>query len=356
MRRNTILAASTALACGAGLVLTAAPAHAAAWRNIASPALKYNGSLERVDFADKNNGWAVGNAGNFLQPQAKLVRWNGKAWVGQSSPVGFAPTDVAAGNAKRAWVVGFNLSGPVSIYWNGSKWAKAAYPKVGMPSQVSAALDGTAYSVAGLDATAGGPSAVLRWTGSAWADAKVPLPPSSSITAVDVRAKNNVWLAGTTSNGRAVTGIVLHYNGSAWKRINVPGAMGAPAYQGVLSRIAVSGNNVYVLRAAQYAQITNALLQWNGKTWRTLNNPGNAIGTGLSADGRGGAVVLPVTNGDKARYLHFNGTSWASVHGPARSGKVQAGDADHRPGTTGIVSAGTAAASNKKVPFIEYFG
>lgn len=356
MRRNAVLAAATALTCGAGLVLAAAPAEAAGWRNIGSPALNYNGSLDRVDFAAKGAGWAVGSSGSFFSPKATIARWDGKAWTAQTSPVGFTPTDVAAASAKRAWIVGYSWTGPLGLYWNGSKWAKVSYPLVGLPTQVSAGADGTAYSVAGIDSPAGGPSAVLRWTGSAWTDAKVPLPPSSSITAVDVKSKSDVWLAGTTSNGVSVTGIAMHYDGRSWKRLNLPGAMGVPAYQGVLHRIvANSPTNVYVVRVRQNAQIANALMHYNGKTWTTVPTPLNAAGIGLSSDGKGGVVMLPITGGTRSQYMHYNGKAWTTLNGPARTGTVQIGDLDWRPGTTGIASAGTATQPQKKTPFLEYF-
>jgi hypothetical protein len=359
MRRNAVLAAAAAVTCGAGVVAVAAPAEAAGWRNVSSKALAYNGSLDRVDFASKNVGWAVGSQGTMFSPKAAIVRWNGKGWVRQNSPVAFAPTDVAAAGPKKAWIVGYNLGGTVGLYWNGAKWSKVAYPLVGFPTQVAASADGTAYSVAGMDSSAGGPSTVLRWNGKAWVKVNIPLPPSSSISAVDVRSKNDVWLAGTTSPmGTTVNGMVLHWNGKSWKRLNIPGSMGVPAYQGVLHKIvAVGPKNVYVVRVRQNAQITNALLRWNGSSWKTINTPLNAAGIGLSSDGKSGVVMLPITNGNRSQYMHYNGSSWRTYNGPARqNGGVQIGDLDKRPGTPGIVSVGTSSSAKKKIPFIEYFG
>ncbi|WP_033423910.1 hypothetical protein [Actinomadura flavalba] len=354
MRRNAVLAGTTALALGAG-VLAAPPASAASWRNIASTALNYDGSLDRVDFADKNAGLAVGSSGALWSPKAHLVRWNGSAWVAQNSPIGFVPSDVAVASAGRAWVVGYSLTGPAAIYWNGTKWASVSYPMVGLPTQVAAAPDGTAYSVSGVDVGSGGPASVLRWSGTAWVDAKPTLPASTSIVAVDVRAKNDVWIAGTTTNGSTVTGIVLHFNGTAWKQIPVPGAMGVPATRAVLTRIvAVSPTNVYVLRARQNAQTTNALLRYDGKAWKTVNTPGTAIPIGLASDGKGGAIVTPAASAGKSTYHHYNGSTWTTVSGPARTGTVTIADADPRPGTTGIASVGTTSTGQKRVPFIEY--
>ncbi|WP_160161030.1 hypothetical protein [Actinomadura sp. K4S16] len=357
MRRNAVPATIAALACAAGTVALAAPAQAAGWKNIGSTALAYNGSLDRVDFGAKNAGWAVGAAGSFFGPEAKLVKWNGSAWVADKSPVGFTPTDVAVSSATKAWVIGYNMSGTLGLYWNGTKWSQVAYPMVGFPTAVSAAPDGTAYSVAGVDAASGGPSAILRWTGTAWVDPKVPLPASTSITAVDVRAKNDVWLAGTTSaTGTSVTGLVMHFDGTSWKKIDVPGSLGVPGYQGTLHRIvANSATNVYVLRVRQNAQITNAIQRYNGKTWTTVNTPLNAAGIGLSSDGASGVVMLPITTGTKTQYMHYNGTAWTTLNGPSRTGTVQASDIDARPGTTGIISTGTASTPDKKTPFIEYF-
>ena len=75
----------------------------------------------------------------------------------------------------------------------------------------------------------------------------------------------------------------------------------------------------------------------------------------MSSDGDGGVVVLPVTTGANTQYLHYDGTSWTTLNGPARTGTVQATDADARPGTSALVSAGTNPQPGKKVPFIEQF-
>jgi len=210
-----------------------------------------------------------------------------------------------------------------------------------------------------VDSSGGGLSAVLRWNGKGWTKVNIPLPASSSITSVDVRSKNDVWLAGTTSPmGTSVNGIVLHWNGKVWQKLNIPGSMGIPAYQGVLNKIvALSPTNVYVSRVRQNAQITNAILRWNGKTWKTINTPLNAAGIGLSSDGKAGVVMLPITNGNRSQYMHYNGSAWKTYNGPARNnGGVQIGDVDKRPNTTGILSVGTSSSAKKKIPFIEYFG
>ncbi|MEV5570914.1 hypothetical protein AB0L06_12765 [Spirillospora sp. NPDC052269] len=360
MRWNAVLSTAVATTGAASLVLAASPAAlAAGWRNVnGGAALKYSGSLDRVDFAAKDVGWAVGSKGTVTSPNPVIARYTAKGWAAQASPVKFSPMDVAAASAKNAWVVGYGaFMNPVSIHWNGTKWVKADYPLVGIPFQVAAASDGTAYSTAGISYSAG-IGAVLRWNGKAWADAKVPLPKNTTITAVDVRNRADVWLAGTTTaDGKKITGLVYHYDGKTWKRIDVPGEFGATAYQAIIYRlVALSPTNVYAVKDAQAAQTTNALLHWDGKTWKSYTTPLNSAGLGLSADGRGGVVVLPAGNNGKARYLHFNGKTWSTLYGPSRKGTVLVTDADQRPGTTGVVGVGMASSGSARTPFIELFG
>ncbi|MEV4254615.1 hypothetical protein AB0J52_15810 [Spirillospora sp. NPDC049652] len=360
MRWNAVLSTAVATAGAVSLVLAAAPAASAAgWRNVnGGAALKYSGSLDRVDFAAKDVGWAVGSKGTVTKPNPVIARYTAKGWAAQASPVKFTPMDVAAASAKNAWVVGYGAyMNPMAIHWNGSKWAQVNYPLVGVPFQVSAAADGTAYSTAGITYAAG-ISTVLRWSGSAWVDAKVPLPKSTTITTVDVRSRTDVWIAGTTTaDGRKITGLAYHYDGKTWKRINVPGEFGLNAYQAIIYRIvALSPTSVYAIKDAQAAQTPNALLHWDGKAWKSFNTPLNSAGLGLAADGRGGVVVLPAENNGKARYLHFNGKTWSTLYGPARKGSVLGADADQRPGTQGVVSVGMASSGSARTPFIELFG
>lgn len=361
MRRTALLTASAALVCGSGgLVALAAPASAAGWRNIASRAIAYEGALDKVDVVDKKTAWAIGSTGGWVNKKAVIVRWRGAGWVRQAGPFGFTPTDIAGATPKKAWAVGFKIpGGPVAVHWNGTKWITVGYPRVGVPSQVAAAPDGTAYSVAGIDSSGGGISAVTRWNGHNFVQVNLDriLPPSTSITAVDVRGKNNVWLAGTTTaDGRQVTGLVLHYNGKTWRRIPIPGSMGTPGLQAVLHKMVVVGpNRVLVSRAAQQAQISNALLIWNGQSWRTIRTPLNAIGVGIAPDGAGGAWLTSAANGTQALYFHWTGGRWVTLKGPKRPGRVQVGDIDQIPGTRGAFSVGSFPRKNKSVPFIERY-
>lgn len=359
MRRNKVLAASAALACGAGVLVAASSAGAAprSWGNVPSRGLAYAGSLDRVDVVNKTTAWAVGSTGQLPSRKPVILRWNGAGWARQASPINFSPTDVAGAGPRKAWAIGYSGLSPVAVHWNGNRWRSVAFPvRWQIPTQLAASPDGTAYAVTGLDISAGGPSTVLRWNGRGFVKVN-NVPAGVSVVSVDVRAKNDVWLAGTSSaTGLGVTGLVLHWNGRQWRRFVTPGNMGTPGNQAVLQRIvAGSANNVYVLRASQRAQTTNALLHWNGTRWSTAITPLNRAAVGLSLDGAGGAWVLPIGNGARSFYWRWNGHRWSSLQGPARRGAANVQDADRIPGSTKMFSVGTDSQRGKLVPFLERY-
>jgi hypothetical protein len=362
MERRAVTSAVTALALGAAtLGGTAPPASAATgWHSVPGHELTYNGSFDHFAFASKNSAWAVGVGGSFFAPQTRMAWFNGSSWVVYRPDRAFIPTDLASGSPQKAWVVGYNMRGPIALYWTGgSTWRKAPYPSVGLPDQVAAGADGTAYSVAGVGAAGGGSSAVLRFEKGAWVDAKVPLPPSSSITGVDVKSGSDVWLSGTVASDTSVTGLVMHYDGESWKRIDVPGALGVPGNQASLYRIVEnSPTNVWVLRVRQDVRTTtNALLHYDGKSWTTADIPGNVTGVVLSSDGKGGAIVVPINKGNATRYLDYNGGKWTATTGPTRTGAAQVSDVAVRPHMqpTTLMSVGTVTRRDVNIPFSEAY-
>lgn len=350
-----VLAAATALvltthggaAVRVGPVADSTRSKPVGWHNMPVPS-GVKGGLTAVDATGPKNAWAVGAVTSGFSAMTTILRWNGTSWARQATSAQFQPVDVAASGPNHAWIIGTaSFVKPTSLYWNGHAWSPAAFPQAGLPVEVSASPDGTAWSLLGLNLSGGGISTLLRWTGSAWV--KAPAPLGASIDSVSVRAKNDVWVSGTTTNGLAVFPLVSHWNGSAWQSTKIPGTLGVPAYQGVLNKIVpVSANNVWVLRSAQNAQLLNALLHWDGRTWQAYPTPLDAEAIGLTDDGHGGAWVLPAVQGTRSFYLHWTGASWSKVYGPARSGQV--GDVTRIPGTTEVLAAGSIA---QQTPLLE---
>jgi hypothetical protein len=354
-RKATVL---TFVLAGSVLVTAPASAGARAWRNVSSAALKTAGTLDHLDVVSTRAAFAIGTE----QGKVKLLRWTGKAWQRQKSSWNFLPTGIAAAGPKKAWAIGFTATGSsAALYWNGKAWRKVAYPSPplagflpALPMQIAASMDGAAFSIAGLNAPNGGPTSLMRWNGARWVKAALPMPANTSLSAISVRAKNDVWVGGTVPNVIAhALPVSWHWNGRTWKQIPIPGDWGlaGTTQNAMADLLAVSATSVYALRS----QNAGALLHWNGTAWSEIGTPLGTAPYRLAADGSGGVWVLPVPSGQRSSgYFHWNGT-WASFNGPARSGTTLLSDIDWMPGTTWAVGVGNTARKGGRYPIIEVF-
>lgn len=344
----------------AGSVLVPAPASAGAseWRNVSSAALKTAGTLDHLDVVSAKAAFAIGTE----QGRVKLLRWNGKAWQRQKSSWNFLPTGIAAAGPKKAWAIGFTAAGSsAALYWNGKAWKKVAYPSPplagilpALPMQIAASKDGAAFSIAGLNATNGGPTSLMRWNGARWVKVAIPMPGNTSLSAISVRGKNDVWVGGTEPNVAAhALPVTWHWNGKSWKRIPIPGDWGlvGTTQNAMTDLLAVSSTSVYALRS----QNAGALLHWNGKIWSEVATPLGIAPYRLAAIGTRGVWVLPVPHGLRnSNYFRWTGT-WTSYNGPARSGTTSLSDIDWMPGTRQVVGVGNTARKGGQFPIIEVF-
>src|SRR5262245_39691341 len=69
----------------------------------------------------------------------------------------------------------------------------------------------------------GDSSTVLHWNGTSWAPVTIPgLPAAVSLSAVDALSPSDVWAAGFSSAGTLLDTLIVHWNGTAWKRVPAP--------------------------------------------------------------------------------------------------------------------------------------
>ncbi|MEO3785873.1 hypothetical protein ABGB12_21300 [Actinocorallia sp. B10E7] len=339
----------------AGVLLAPQPASAApAWKNVKSKAFKTAGALVQVAAVDKKTIFAVNENG-------RPFHWNGKKWAAKKSPMRFRPTGLAASGARNAWAVGYAGVTPVAMHWNGRGWKKVGYQggKFGpldiplIPLSVSAAKDGSVWSVAGLNSRNDGTSAVRRWNGKAFVNVNVPGAAGASLTAVSVRNKNDVWLAGTTTaNGTQAVATVLRLSGGQWKQVAPGGSWGVIGQpHNIIQEIAAVGpNKVWAIRA----QNGGGLLRWDGAKWAEASTP-LISHYALAPDGGNGAWTIPSPGtGNRSRYLHWNG-KWRTAQGPNRGQATYIHDLTRIPGTRQIVSVGGAVKGGKQLPVVEIY-
>jgi hypothetical protein len=185
---------------------------------------------------------------------------------------------VAATSADSAWAVGSRA--PVSrsksliLHWNGAVWKQVPSPSPGTATNlasVSATSAGDAWAVGSIGYLK---TLILHWNGKVWKQVSSPNPePGENIehflTAVAVASATNAWAVGGISNcgcGPAA-GLILHWNGSAWKRV--------PSSGSGLRAVAAFAGRAWVVGGAGEGDgpTTTLALRWNGKEWKHVPSP-----------------------------------------------------------------------------------
>ncbi|MDX6745006.1 hypothetical protein [Actinocorallia sp. A-T 12471] len=339
-------AAFTAVLVGASLVVApVAQAAPAKWRKMAGVKTVKAGALNNVEFVSAKLGWAAGKEGDKLA----LWKWNGRKWSRVANDFAFAPAGLAVAGPKRAWITGVELTASHALYYNGSAWREVAFPGPGVPVDLAAAPDGTAVSVA-EDPFRGG-NAVHRWKNGRWTRWKVPLPKNTSLSTVEVRAKNDVWLGGTYSANKQFRSLLMHWNGKKWKRLKVGGV----SNKAITQIVADGPGTAWALRGAT----ATSLVRWTGKRVVERRLPRELGALTLTSDGLGGVWILPYSRSDakETPYLrwHERDSLWDFASGPRRDGVPGLGDIENIPGTSRVVSVGGLDRNDKRYPIVEIY-
>ncbi|WP_405660537.1 hypothetical protein [Streptomyces sp. RK9] len=222
--------------------------------------------------------------GQTTQYEPAAFGFDGKAWESYRHsrfPEGTRPLNGLSVEAGGAWGVGLRWNRqPMRddaqiLYWNGSTWTdRTAGAAIGEPHDV----DGTGadvWVVGGAKHPATG-AVALRRSGSGWAPVALPsgLGAGARLLTVRVEAADDVWVGGFTAAeafGRR-TPLVLHWNGSSWKRL--PNPFGTADGQ------------------------VSSLLVHDGVLWAG----------GFTGPGVGGGV------GDRAAVAAWSGSAWSARH------------------------------------------
>ena len=220
--------------------------------------------------------WAVGGRSGTI-----ALRWRRGTWVAVPVPRALIKSgldSVAVISPRDVWAAGIGI-----VHWNGRAWSRHSGPDFhgGTYAAVSR-VPGTAQVwVTGLDGLGGLTAA--RWSGSSWEVSALP-PRLGGSGAIGAVSAANAWLTTTTSSGgqRQRTGF-LHWDGSAWTAVAVPNPAPFDDIRGVSVRSATDAWAVgeYSPHAGKpYVDSRSWVLHWNGTAWSRLQAP---AGTGLNA-------------------------------------------------------------------------
>jgi hypothetical protein len=254
------------------------------WRRVASPALPGTSILVDVTAVSPRNAWAVGITGaNTL-----IEHWNGRGWtrVPSPSPQGQAALiGIAAASSGDIWAVG-NARGTIILHWNGAVWRR-----VHSPSPRPAATLERVTVISARDAWAVGSSGrgtlIVHWNGIAWKRASSgAVRATAGLEGVSGTSARNVWAVGATGGLVAASAgvmrpaarvtaaaaapepLMMHWNGTAWRRMSVP----VPTHGGQLIGVyAASGRSAWAVGCTRNFAARKAkplVLRWNGTAWK----------------------------------------------------------------------------------------
>lgn len=170
---------------------------------------------------------------------------------------------------------------------------------------------------------------ILHWNGTAWKRVPSPNPAGqfNYLSAVSASSPGDAWTVGSTctiSTGTCAP-LLLHWNGTRWSTSALP-SVGAGS-SGLRGATATSASDVWAVGNAASLGKT-VILHWNGTEWSRSASPdpgqGNLL-NGVSATSPRNAWApgswCTTTSCDVSRTLiaHRNGTAWSPVKAPARA-------------------------------------
>jgi hypothetical protein len=191
-----------------------------------------------------------------------------------------------------------------------------------------AAASGAVMVLPGMGVVTAGPasasSATLLATPAA-AAAPAAAPDARAAAATDLKFALNDVSVLSSSDAWAVgdSATVLHWNGTTWTPVTIPGL---PVNAGLNAVDAVSASDVWAAGEsfALGAPVTALIVHWDGTTWTPVPNPGpsgphlivrlNHLNMDSAADGWAIGDVQDARNGTSTGLVeHWNGTSWQQV-------------------------------------------
>ena len=219
-------------------------------------ALLPRGAVSSISMVSPSEGWAVGP----VAPDGSniLLHYTGGHWVRARDVVpGVALSSVSMDSAQDGWAVGADKKQNIGVllHYTAGHWVRAsdAFPNVELSSiSMHAADDGWA---AGVTLVTGQPTAV-----------------------------------GTAQVAGQPTGVVLHYTGGHWIRVQTPiSQFSAGKVQ------ALAANDVWIvvsLRKDQTGQLQSALLHYYDGVWSVISSPAGIDDLSMLSDDEGWATSL----------------------------------------------------------------
>lgn len=236
-------------------------------------------------------------------------------------------TTIATDGPGDAWAVGqvFAAGAPVPLVerWNGTAWHRVILPrhliKPGLPADPAVAVAGPrdlwAFGISGQ---------WLHWDGT-WTAGTMSV--DTDLDAAAMFGPRDVWAFGVIDPNTRPRPYAIHYDGTRWQRISVPGADGIDGVS------AVSPDDIWAVLGTPQTEAWHgpgALVHFNGRRWLTVASlPARLatprLGTVLArgpADVWVGGARRNSRGGSTEAVGHWDGRGWTVTTLPAAASRV----------------------------------
>jgi hypothetical protein len=295
--------------------VTPAAAAKPSWSALPVPAAAPPVTVSDLAARGPGEAWATGyeHASDGLRPM--LYRWDGTAWSrdttfpGAEEPGWLGKVQFVG---EEVWIF-HNRAGTGEILRRSAGgWSAVPLPQTLWTYQDFTAVPGAAW-VVGEDDTG---LKVLHYDGSTWTTQSTP-DDVLYVMGVIARTATDAWAWADTSTGTTV----LRRNGTAWQDAKVP----LPSNSNVHT-ILVEPSGRVTIGGSQYTDgvARTYLMTFNGRAWRTTYPPLGDTYTEAMVRGPDGALWLPVRS-DRAfqsKYARVDGPRTTFSYGPERTNAI----------------------------------
>lgn len=277
------------------LVLSVAPANAAAtWTRVPSPNRGTVASTlqDVVTVPGTSTAWAVGYYydSNLAAYRNMTQRYNGTSWSVvpslNASATGYSQLNrVDATSSTNVWAIGSDSQAGTLVHrYDGSRWVAMTRPS-GVALRGLDVVSSTEVWIAGY---AGSAATVSQWKNGTWTTRYTQTSTGRHLTvfeAIAVDAAGKVWAVGWDRDynapGRPVSSLVVHFDGTSWKRESSPNPLNRNTLTDV---VALTNGEVFAVGVAQDTSgggITprSLMLRRQGTTWSSLTVPRGETGS-----------------------------------------------------------------------------
>jgi hypothetical protein len=277
------------------LVLSVAPANAAAtWTRVPSPNRGTVASTlqDVVTVPSTSTAWAVGYYydSNLAAYRSMTQRYNGTSWSVvpslNASATGYSQLNrVDATSSTNVWAIGSDTQAGTLVHrYDGSRWVSMTRPSGVAPRGLDV-VSSTEVWIAGY---AGSAATVSQWKNGTWTTRYTQASTGRHLTvfeAIAVDTAGKVWAVGWDRDydapGRPVSSLVVHFDGTSWKRESSPNPLNRNTLTDV---VALTNGEVFAVGVAQDTSgggITprSLMLRRQGTTWSSLTVPRGETGS-----------------------------------------------------------------------------